>query len=66
MQNYDINLKLDQHDNIDTDYYIGQAHALRGEALAELGASISAWFKNRKATMFAKQSFKSTRTFGTV
>lgn len=66
MQNYDINLKLDQHDNIDTDYYIGQAHALRGEALAELGASISAWFKNRKATMLAKQSFKSTRTFGTV
>ncbi len=66
MQNYDLKIKLDQHDNIDTNYYIDQAHALRAEALAELGTSISAWFKNRKATMFAKQSFKSTRTFGTV
>ena len=57
MQNYYVDLKLDKHDNIDTDYYIGQAHALRGEALAEYGKSISTWFKNLKAKMFARQRF---------
>ena len=66
MQNYYVNLKLDQHDNLDTDYYISQAHTLRGEAIAELGASIATWFKNRKAKMFTKQSFKNTRSFGTI
>ncbi|GGK62571.1 RSP_7527 family protein [Amphritea balenae] len=57
MQNYYVDIKLDKHDNIDTDYYIGQAHTLRGEALAELGTSISSWFKNLKAKMFARQGF---------
>lgn len=59
MQNYYVDLKLDNQDNIDTDYYIGQAHALRAEALADFGASVSAWFKNLKAKMFARQSFLS-------
>jgi len=66
MQNYYVDIKLDKHDNIDTNYYIGQAHTLRGEALAEFGKTASAFFKGLTAKMFAKQRFNSTRSFGTV
>lgn len=60
MQTYEVTIELDKDGNVDTAYYIQQAHTLRAQAMAEGVQALKQWFKGLKI------SFNSTRLFGTV
>lgn len=44
-QEYDISIRLTQYGQVDTDYYVQQAHDARSEAMAEMLKAVKAWMK---------------------
>ena len=70
MQNYYVQIKLDKQGVVDTNYYIGQAHVVRAETLANGFKILAGWIKSLKTKFFKpafqKQNFNSTRSIGTI
>lgn len=58
-QEKDLEIKLDATGRVDVEYYISQAHQMRGEYLATVGQQLKAWIAgllklNRAKVTFSK------------
>ncbi|UTW03344.1 hypothetical protein KDX31_18850 [Amphritea atlantica] len=58
-------IKLDEFGMVDTAYYVRQGQLARNEYFAQQLTALGAWLKNLPKKR-QKQSFNSTRSFGTV
>jgi hypothetical protein len=56
-QEKDLEIKLDAAGRVDVEYYVSQAHQMRGEYLATAGQQLIAWIARLLKLNGAKVSF---------
>lgn len=67
MQSYELDIKLDKYGNVDTGYYIAQAKEMRSDALFSASRNLFERIGNiHNSFKRQRNSFNSTRSFGTV